>query len=173
MLAAVWWLQTRHNAFTQLTVLFFCLGAYFSIHQKNPLQIVINNKRNVLTLWAVFALGDIVSHILIPLPVNLQIHRLALLMNIPALLLLADACCRRGMTNQTLPNTTFIIFCVHYPLTVLLRKVVVSQFASASDAMHILLYFACVVVITLLSLAFCLLLDKFFPTAKKLLAGNR
>lgn len=173
LLALCWWLQTHHNAFIQLTVMFFSLGAYFSIHQKNPLQTIISHKRIVLTLWAVFSLSDIACHIFIPLPINLQIHRLALLMNIPALLLLADACCRRGMTNQTLPNTTFIIFCVHYPLTVFLRKMVVSHFASASDAVHIMLYFACVVVVTLLSLAFCLLLDKFFPSAKKLLAGNR
>ena len=86
MIMAIWWMSTYHNAFIPQTVLFFCLGAYFSIFNMNPLQIAVENKTIVITLFCVFAAGDILSHVAIGTPINLQLHRFALILNIPALL---------------------------------------------------------------------------------------
>ena len=167
-----WWLTTYHNAFIPQTILFFSLGAYFSIFEINPLRITIDNKKLVLILFIIFAVGDIFSHTVIGTPINLQLHRFSIILNIPVLLLLADWCVRHEYTNNLLPNSAFIVFCVHYPVVVLLRKICISQF-SDSDFIHILLYFACVLVATLLSIGFYCLLERFFPKVKNLLSGNR
>ena len=169
----IWWLLTYHNAFVQQTLLFFGLGAYFSIHGINPLEAACKRKPLLLALCAAFAIGDIVSHTILPTPVNLQLHRLSLLFNIPALLLLADACLRHGITCKSLPDKAFIVFCVHYPLVVPLRKLIISHFGHVSDAAHILLYLLSAVIVTLLSLAFCTALERWLPAIKKLLSGNR
>lgn len=170
---AVWWLTTYHNAFIPQTVLFFSLGAYFSIHGINPLKIVVEYKSFFLSAFAVLAFADIASHLSSGTPINLQLHRLALIFNIPALLLLADYCCRHGYTNERLSNAAFIVFCVHYPIVVVIRKISIAKFADASDFVHILIYFACVIIATLMSLGIYQLLDRYFPKAKKLLSGNR
>lgn len=170
---AAWWLMTYHNAFIPQTIFFFSLGAYFSIHNINPLQMVGEKKALFLTLFIVFAICDIFSHITNGTPINLQIHRLSLIFNISALLLLADYCVRHHYTNKMLPNAAFIVFCVHYPIVVILRKICIAQFATASDAVHVLLYFACVFISTLVSIGFYLLLDKFCPSIKSFLSGNR
>ena len=170
---AFWWMMTFHNAFIPQTILFFSLGAYFSIFDINPLEIVIGRKTLFILLFVLFAIGDIFSHCLINTPFNLQIHRIALIFNIPAFLILAEWNIRHGYTSQLLSNAAFIVFCTHYPIVVILRKICISQFAHASDTTHILLYFACVILATLISIGCYLILDRFFPKVKNILSGNR
>ena len=169
----VWWLLTYHNAFVPQTILFFSLGAYFSIFSFNPIQIACKQKKRFLTIFAFFAISDIVSHTAYDTPINLQIHRLSLIFNIPALFILADWCVRHGNNCKFLPNAAFMVFCVHYPIVVMLRKVCISHFALASDAVHIFLYFTCVILSTLMSICVYILLDKYLPHVKKILSGNR
>ena len=173
ILVAVWWMTTPHNAFISQSILFFSLGAYFAILNKNPLEAVDRNKGIFLTLFSVFAIGDILSHIFIGTPINLQIHRLSLIFNIPAFFLLGDWCVRHGYTNKILPNAVFIVFCVNYPIVVILRKFSIAQYSDESDIVHILLYFACVVISTVLSLSIYLVLNRYFPKVKNILSGNR
>lgn len=173
IITAAWWMTTPHNAFIPQTILFFSLGAYFAILDINPLEVVDKKRWGVLTLFAVFAIGDILSHVYIGTPINLQIHRISLIFNIPALLLLGDWCVRHGYTSKWLPNAAFIVFCVHYPIVVVLRKLCVIHYSEASNNIHILLYFACIVISTVLSLSIYLVLNRYFPKVKNILSGNR
>lgn len=173
LVIAIWWITTYHNAFIPQTILFFSLGAYFSILNNNPLRMVDNNKTIFFTLFSIFAIGDIICHTAYETTINLQIHRFALIFNIPALLLLADCCVRHGYTSKYLPNATFIVFCVHYPIVVVLRKFCIVQYSYASDVIHIMLYFACVIISTLLSLSIYQMLNRYFPKTKNILSGNR
>jgi len=135
---------------------------------------VVNKKRKLfLILFSLFSIGDILTHVLISTPINLQIHRISLLFNIPILLLLGDWCVQHGYTNKLFPNAAFIVFCVHYPIVVVLRKICISIFSDAADIVHILLYFTCVIISTVLSLSIYQILNQFYPKVKYLLSGNR
>ena len=173
IIVAVWWMTTPHNAFISQTILFFSLGAYFAILNKNPLETVDRNKGIFFILFSVFAIGDILSHVYIGTPINLQIHRISLIFNIPALLLLGDWCVRQGYRSKYLPNAAFIVFCAHYPIVIVIRKFSIATYSNASDTVHILLYFACVVISTVLSISIYLVLNRYFPEVKKILSGNR
>ena len=168
-----WWLSVYDNAFIPQTVFFFCLGGYFSIFGLNPLDVFRRHRVPALALFAIQAVADIAVHTLFPTPANLQIHRLSLLLNIPVLFLVADACARRGYSSRMLSQSAFIVFCVHYPLVIVTRRLCVMLFAGASNLTHILLYFASILVVTAASLAFCLILDRYAPGLKNLLSGNR
>ena len=170
---AIWWMTTYHNAFITQTILFFSLGSYFSILQINPLEVFCKGKSVFLVFFPTLGLCDIVTHTLWGTPINLQIHRLALIFNIPALFLLADYCSRHGGSNKLLPNAAFIVFCVHYPIVIVLRKACISKFANASDLTHISQYWACVILTTLLSLSFYFFLTRYLPKTKNILSGNR
>ncbi len=172
-LIAVWWITTYHNAFIPQTILFFSLGAYFSIVKINPLEIIMENKILFVSFFCVFAIGDLFSHIVFGTPFNLLIHRLSLVFNIPILLLIANWHVNRGYTNQFLSNASFIVFCVHYPIVVLLRRICISKFDDSSDYIHIILYFVCVIFATASSIVFYHLLARYFPKTKKVLSGNR
>lgn len=168
-----WWLITYDNAFIPQTILFFCLGAYFPICKKNALHIFSQHKNVFISLTVIFALIDIVSHVIYPTPVDLQIHRIALLFNIPSLILLGDYCSSRGLNYPILPKAAFIVFCTHYPIVVVLRKASVVFFSNCSATVHILLYIICVAVTTILCLCIYQMLDRFFPRVKNILSGNR
>ena len=168
-----WWMMTYHNAFMPQTILFFCFGAYFSILNINPIEVIIKHKTILIALFIVFAIGDILSHTTIATPINLQVHRLSLMFNISALLLLGNYYVQYHNLNKLWSNSAFIVFCVHYPIVVLLRKICISQFYNTTESAHILLYFICVIASTFLSVGIYLLFDKFFPNAKRILSGNR
>lgn len=175
LVVAAWWLSSSHNAFISQTILFFSIGAYFSIFDVNPLKMIKERKIWFLILFLIFGIGDIATHTIVGTPINLQIHRLALTFNIPALLLLADYRTTLAPTSriQFLAQSSFIVFCVHYPIVLILRKFCVTFFNGATNETHILLYFICVVIATLISLGFYCILDKYFPKTKNILSGNR
>lgn len=173
LVVTVWWLLTPHNAFISQTILFFCLGAYFSIFEKNPLEIFHKQQKWYLPLCIIFSVADIVVHIIYVTPINLQIHRFALLFNIPVLFLLADYCCQHGITSRFLANAAFIVFCVHYPIVVIMRKICAAKLGYASDSIHIPLYFICVIIATTISILIYICLNRFCPKIKNILSGNR
>ena len=168
-----WWLTTYDNAFIPQTILFFCLGAYFPLMGKNVLYCFNHHKIALIMLTIILAIADIVSHVFYPTPFNLQIHRFALLFNIPTLFLLADYCSRRGLTNSLLPKAAFIVFCTHYPIVIVLRKTSIMFFYSSSATVHVLLYITSILVTTILCLCIYKLLDNYFPKLKTILSGNR
>lgn len=172
---ATWWMMNNNNAFTPQTILFFCLGGYFSILDINPLKIVVEKKIVFLTLTYIFAISDIFVHVAIGTPFNLMIHRMSLIYNIPALILLADRMNKYSHKKQTtfLSQAAFIVFCIHYPIVLFLRKVCLTVFANANDTLHISLYFACVIITTFLSIGFYWILNRYYPQIKNILSGNR
>ena len=165
--------MTYHNAFIQQTILFFSLGAYMSIHNVNPLEVITNHRKWFLTLFTLFTLADIAMHTIYPTQVNLQTHRLSLILNIPVLLLLADFCVAKGYSRSFLTNSSFIVFAAHYPIVVILRKYCATQFSEASDSTHVILYFICIIIATIASLLIYCILEKFSPKLKNILSGNR
>ena len=48
-----WWMMTYHNAFMPQTILFFCFGAYFSILNINPIEVIIKHKTILIALFIV------------------------------------------------------------------------------------------------------------------------
>ena len=173
LIVTIWWMLTCHNAFIPQTVLFFSLGAYFPILQVNPLEACHKIRAIFLSLFVIFGICDIVTNTLWSTPINLQLHRLALIFNIPAFFLFADYCSQRGLSSKLLPNAAFIVFCVHYPIIVVLRKACIFLFADASDFTHVLLYWVCVIITTIISISIYIVLNKYFPKVKNILSGNR
>jgi len=168
-----WWLTTYNNAFIPQTILFFCLGTYFPLMGKNALHCFNKYKIVLITLTITFAIADVVSHVFYPTSFNLQIHRFALLFNIPSLFLLADYCSSHGLTNPLLPKAAFIVFCTHYPIVIVLRKSCITFFTNSSATVHVMLYITCILVTTILCLCIYKMLDNYFPRVKTILSGNR
>lgn len=173
ILVSIWWMETYNNAFIPQTILFFSLGGYFSIFEINPLKTFIKHKVLFITLFTITAIVDVTTHGYIDTSFSLQFHRLALIFNIPALFMLADWCTRNGYNKKVLPNAAFIVFCVHYPIVILLRKVCIARFCTSPDYVHIVLYFLCVIFSTLVSLGIYIVMNHYFPKIKKVISGNR
>ena len=167
---AIWWIQTPHNAFIPQSIFFFSLGAYFSIHKQAPMMLFSRHKSLFIGLCIFFGISDIVTHTLYPTDYNLLIHRLALICNIPALFLLAYYFASRHIQPTLLTKAAFIIFSVHYPIIVMLRKAFAYYLATVNDGLQLLLYLGSVIMTTSLSLLIYLLLPV---KVRNILSGNR
>ncbi|UKK49079.1 acyltransferase [Prevotella sp. E9-3] len=168
-----WWISTYHNAFIEQTIFFFSLGAYFPIHDKNPLRIVCSYPSLFFTISILLGMADILTHTLWSTSANLQIHRLAIITNIPVLLYLGDYFSNHGHTFSKLSQATFFIYCSHYPIVLFLRKACIGLLPQASAFTHIALYFACVILTTIICYALFRATRLFFPKFNNLLSGNR
>lgn len=170
-----WWLSTHHNAMLQSSLLFFSLGAYFSIENINPLTFMKRHSKMCLTLWGICSVADYATHTVLGFEGSLIIHRVSLLMNIFAFILIADLCTNKSkfLNNELLSKSSFWIFTIHYPLVIVIRSACVKYFAESSDMWHVLLFFVSVVVITLICLLSYQILMKIWPSFVRITTGNR
>lgn len=171
----VWWLSAHHNAMLQASLLFFSLGAYFSIEEKNPLTFMKRHCKLCLALWVVCSVADIISHSIISFEGNFIIHRISLLVNIFGFILITDLCLNKFkfLNNELLSKSSFWIFTVHYPLVIVIRSACMKYFADGSDMLHILLFFVSVVVITVICIMAYQILMKIWPSFIRITTGNR
>ena len=171
----VWWLSTHHNAMLQSSLLFFSLGAYFSIENINPLTFMKRHSKMCLALWGICSVADYATHTVLGFEGSLIIHRVSLLMNIFAFILIADLCTNKSkfLNNELLSKSSFWIFTIHYPLVIVIRSACVKYFAESSDMWHVLLFFVSVVVITLICLLSYQILMKIWPSFVRITTGNR
>ena len=113
LFVAIWWLLTYHNAFIPQTILFFSLGAYFSIMSINPLELFAKYQKWFIIFFGLSFISDYAFHSIASSPFSLQAHRMALIFNIPILFLLADYCVQKRWSNKLFPDSAFIVFAVH------------------------------------------------------------
>ncbi len=170
-----WWMSQHHNALLMESILFFNLGAYFSIHHINPLELA-NKKRSIfLILWGSIALIDLLTHSIIPFEGALYIHRLSLIINIFAFLMFADIIIkgRTEKVNSFLTGSVFWIFATHYHLAIILRRLCVYYWGDVSDIMHFILYWLTFVVVIALCLLSYAIMKRLFPKFILFATGNR
>lgn len=83
MVLLVWWISIPYNGMIAQSMLFFSLGAYFSVNYISPILTLIPlHRRIVVTLWLLLAVFDWLTHFCITMWVALYIHRLVLVLNI-------------------------------------------------------------------------------------------
>lgn len=126
-----------------------------------------------MSIFTIFAIGDIFTHTTYAPPINLQIHRSTLIFNILIVLLFANYCAtNQYLTNPHLPNTAFIVFCVRYPIVIILLKKRITESIYSSDIIHIPLY--CMYYNSHIDTYWHIYATKsVIPHNKELISGNR
>ena len=175
LLLVAWWMSLHHNALLAESILFFNLGACFAINDINPLEHIAKKRTLFLSLWTLLSFADLFTHSLISFFGAFYVHRLSLIVNIFAFLVLADMIVKGNKTkvNSFLTGSVFWVFATHDHLAIALRRLCIHYYGNASDIAHFLLYwitFAIVVTLCLLSYA---IMNRLFPEFVKFATGNR
>lgn len=170
-----WWLSLHHNALLAESILFFNFGAYFSIHDINPLQISRKWKITFLMIWGLFAIADYISHAIIPYIGAFYLHRISLVLNICTFLYFADMIVKGDKTkvNSFLVGSVFWVYALHDHLAIALRRFCVIHFSPYSDFIQVALYFATVLIVTCICLASYQIMKYFFPSLVNFATGSR
>lgn len=174
LLLTVWWVSIPHNAMIPSSLLFFSLGATFSIHRQDLLVLLSRYSQSLLVAWGFISFLHILLHWL-HFEGAFYFHRGSIVLNIFVMIWLAYRITQGEVSDkmQFLSHPSFWVFTVHYPFVVFLRKSTLSVFNSSSTMVQIGMYsLLLVAVLVLCILSYCVVV-ALFPRFAKFATGER
>lgn len=155
------------------SLLFFSIGAYFSIEQKNPIVVLQKYKIAFWGIWAVAFFIDW-AHCFMIVPYALYFHRISLLLNIFLLLLVGSYFGNKHyIGREILDKSAFWIYTVHYPMTIAFGTISARYLLEASDWQVFVYYWCIVLCITALCVISYVILHRLCPKLLSFITGNR
>lgn len=165
-----WWMSLPYNGMIAQSLLFFCMGSFFSVNGTSPLVLTKGTTGEILaTLWGVTAVLDWLSHFCFPMWGSLYVHRLVLILNIFLLFSLSSLFSKKHKMPSLLTKSSFWIYSTHYPLTLLVGSI----HPEFGDREQVVFYMVSVIAITLFCLALYWLGHRLSPKVMNILTGNR
>lgn len=169
----LWWISIPYNGMIASSLLFFSIGAYFSIEQKNPIIMIHKNRIIFLTIWLIVFLIDW-AHCFWYVPYALYAHRISFLMNIILLLLVGSYFGNKQYPGRRLlDSSSFWIYTVHYPMTIALGTVFARYLSGIEDWQMFVFYWLGVLCITALCVVSYAFLHRLCPKVLSFVTGNR
>ena len=166
------WINAHDSAYTFQSLTMFSLGAYFSICDKNPIEVFDKYKRLFVSAFFFLAFMDFL-HLFVSVPFALPIHRLSLVANtFFCISFLGEFLYRHHLYSSFLSKSAFFVFCIHYPFVTNLRPIF-TMINGQSDIIHVFLYFGAVIGVTILCVLVFVLLKRMMPGLVNVVTGNR
>jgi len=166
------WINAHDGAYTFQSLTMFSLGAYFSICDKNPIEVFDKYKRLFVSAFLFLAFMDFL-HLFVSVPFALPIHRLSLVANtFFCISFLGEFLYRHHLYSSFLSKSAFFVFCIHYPFVTNLRPIF-TMINGQSDIIHVFLYFGAVIGVTILCVLVFVLLKRMMPGLVNVVTGNR
>lgn len=166
------WCFTYHEGLILESISAFTLGAYFPIKKINIIELLDKQKKTITFLFVFLAVFDFLTHSIIHFHYCLQVHRLAIFTNIVSFPIVGEFLLKHKLYNKKLSEMSFFIYCIHLPFVTIIRKPMLSH-PELSSVTHIFVYFASVLLITLICIIVYKLLMKLFPSTMNMATGNR
>lgn len=154
------------------SIMAFCIGAYFPLCNRNPMDFLDKHKKLVIGSMILLGIADIITNTVYFIPYNLQIHRLAVLANIISIPIIGELFIKHHVSMKSLSNMAFFIYCIHLPIVALFRKPVL-WYPHLSDGIHIALYFSTVILVTIITIYIYKITKTIWPSFIRIATGNR
>ena len=166
------WINSHDSAYTFQSLTMFSLGAYFSICDKNPIEVFDKYKRLFVSAFLFLAFMDFL-HLFVSVPFALPFHRLSLVANtFFCISFLGEFLYRHHLYSSFLSKSAFFVFCIHYPFVTNLRPIF-TMINGQSDIIHVFLYLGAVIGVTILCVLVFVLLKRMMPGLVNVVTGNR
>ena len=170
----VWWISIPYNGMIASSLLFFSIGAYFSIEQKNLIPVLRKYKITFLVVWVIVLLIDW-AHCFWNVPYALYAHRISFLLNISLLLLVGSYFGNKQYPGRRLlDSSSFWIYTVHYPMTIALGAVSSRYLQGDTADWQLFVFYWCgVLCVTALCVVSYVVMHRLFPKVLSFVTGNR
>ena len=168
----IWWISIPYNGMIASSLLFFSIGAYFSIEQKNPITVLRKYKIPILIVWIIVLLIDW-AHCFWNVPYALYAHRISFLMNISLLLLIGSYFGDKQYPGRLLNSSSFWIYTVHYPMTIAFGAILSRHLQGIADWQMFVYYWCGVLCVTAICVVSYVILHRLCPKILSFVMGNR
>ncbi len=177
ILVVAWLVTGKYSAFlvTYLRppVLFFIMGAYFALNEKNIVAEFMKVGNWVFYVYAIIVIVDLFSKQML---FNCYIHRLAILVGVIAVFKIGAFLVKKKKTENRLvheiKNTYFFIFAFHWILLYWLAFPLSKLTSSGSDLSLLIIYFVQIIFGCLISILLGVGLNRLCPRIMKVLNGR-
>ena len=160
IVTGAWWLLTNHNAFVQISIFFFCLGAFCQIKNIDFTKPEGANGKTIYITAIMFFITDYITHICFPVNGALQIHRINLISSIVALFTIANTLVGKYRIPELFRHSAFFVYTIHFPIILAIRKI----FYKLYDAPNGIIQFLILVFAFIVTYALCLAIYKIWQT---------
>ncbi len=172
ILPACCWIYAPHLAFTLSSLTFFSLGALISINRINVILFMKVHFLKIVWIFTASIIVEYICHFYTPGVYNPYLHRIVLITGIPFLastvLVLKD----KFTIPPLLTNSSFLIYTIHLPIIIAIRKTGSKLFPAASDIMNVILYIASIILTSVICIAIYYLLNKYLPKTTRFITGR-
>lgn len=166
------WINAHDSAYTLQSLTMFSLGAYFSICDKNPIEVFEKYRVLVVCVFLFLAIMDFL-HLYVSIPFALPFHRLSLVANtFFCISFLGEFLYRHHLYSPFLSKSAFFVFCLHYPFVTNIRPIF-KVISGLSDIVLVLSYLGSVACVTFLCVFLFLLFKRMVPGFVIAVTGNR
>ncbi|ADV44273.1 acyltransferase family protein [Bacteroides helcogenes] len=173
-LGIIWFFDCWFNVvgFSITAFFFFSAGAYFSVCQKNFVEIMKPLFPVIIMLYGLIAIAELYFMDRIWCD---YLHNTGILIGMVAAITLTVHFIEKGkwQINSFLPNSSFFIYAYHAMPLALVSKVLFKLLKPHSDEMVLALYILCPTIIILTGLLIYRLLKKCLPRIATLITGGR
>lgn len=170
----LWWITIPYNGMIASSILFFSFGAYFSIFRKDLLSLLQKRSKFFTVLWIVVFLIDWIGHTMWTIPYGLFWHRISLVLNIMAFLLIGSYIGDKSYPGKALlGKSSFWIYTVHFPLTIAIGLFHNRYLQEITDGQLFVYYIVSVFVVTFMCVITYVVLHKICPTFLSFILGSR
>ena len=167
---SIWWLSLPYNGMIAQSLLFFCMGSFFSINRINAIDIFAGKKIFILTvIWLMLVTLDWTTHFVVYSNWGLYIHRVVLIVNIFILLYYGWKLSQTHHWPTLLDKSSFWIYTTHFPLTVLIRI----YRPEMNDMAQLVFYWSSIIMVSIICLIVYHLVNKIAPRLVAISMGNR
>lgn len=175
MLCFVCGIGPHISGFEPTAVCFFALGAFFGIHEIDPVATVLRMKKSKLVflsiLWGCLCVADVSLY---PDFWGQRLHGLGIFVGVPVLVGIAAILSSRNiMLPQIVVSSTFFVYGAHSAIIRPLMKCITVLNPPNNAFLLVLDYFGLVIVVTGLCFGVYIILKAIAPGVASLLTGGR
>lgn len=172
ILPLVYWMFTPHLAFIGQSITFFSFGAIFSINNIDVEKQVIRRGSVFVIIYFLLLTFEYINHFYLPDLHISFLHRLTVLSGTCALFTLAYKYHQKIRIPRSWTESSFLIYTLHYPIMLGVRKLGIHLFPDASQLLTVLLYIGSIALTTAICVLLYKVLNNYLPGFLKFTTGK-
>lgn len=165
------WLNSSDLALSYVSIAFFSLGSTISIFKYNYLDIIIRKSKFIIISFTCLIIINYIIHFYTPYD-NIPLHRIMLIMGIFFIIYFSHIIRSNIHIINKLGEASFLIYTIHLPIMIAIRKLEYHIFTNTTEITNILLYALAIVT----TIYICYLLNKMlsihFPKFTHIILGR-
>lgn len=169
---AICWICIPQLALSLSSFTFFSLGALIAIKRMDIASSLKKKRQLLISIFVILLIAEYISHFYIPNSYNYYLHRIIIIVGIPFLFSIALSLKNKFLMPPLLTNASFLIYTIHLPIIIGIRKIGIKWISSISEGMNIALYFSSIILTTLICIFIYYILNRYLPKFTKIITGR-